>query len=68
MWRAWYNYQLYKLFNEPDIIKVIKVNLLKLLLQLFGMQEQSPYRKLTVHKTGGYLTCMRICCQVAGFS
>jgi hypothetical protein len=33
MWGARYNYQFYKLFNEPDIIKVMKVNLLKLLLQ-----------------------------------
>jgi hypothetical protein len=29
-WRKSYNHELYKLFNEPDIIKYIKINRFKL--------------------------------------
>jgi hypothetical protein len=39
--------KLYKLYNEPDIVKVIKLGL----GHLFRMQEQNPCRKLTLHKS-----------------
>jgi hypothetical protein len=54
VWRSRYNHELYKLYNEPDIIKVIKVGLLKWLRHLFRMQGQkNPCRKLTLHKPEG---------------
>jgi hypothetical protein len=53
IWRSRYNHELYKLYNEPDIVKVIKVGRLRWLGHLFRMQEQNPCRKLTPHKPEG---------------
>jgi hypothetical protein len=53
MWRARYNHEIYKLYNEPDIVRVIKVGLLRWLGHLFRMQKQNPCRNLTVHKPEG---------------
>lgn len=41
---------IYKLYNEPDVMKVIKVGRLGLLGHLFRMQEENPCRKLNLHK------------------
>jgi hypothetical protein len=53
IWRSRYNHELYKLYNEPDMVKVIKVGQLRLLGHPFRMQEQNPCRKLTLHKPEG---------------
>jgi hypothetical protein len=53
IWRSRYNHELYKLYNEPDIVKVIKVGRLRWLGHLFRMQEQNPCRTLTLHKPEG---------------
>jgi hypothetical protein len=53
IWRAMYNREFYKLYNEPDTMKVIKVRRLKWLGHLFRMQKQNPCRKLTLHKPEG---------------
>jgi hypothetical protein len=42
-----------ELYNEPDIMKVIKSGTLRWLGHLFRMQEQNPSRKLNVHKPEG---------------
>jgi hypothetical protein len=47
------NHELYKLCNEPAIVKVIKVGRLKWLGQLFRTHEQNPCRKLALHKPEG---------------
>jgi hypothetical protein len=52
-WRSRYNHELYKWCNEPDIMKVIKVGRLRWLGQFFRMQEQNPWRKLTLLKPEG---------------
>jgi hypothetical protein len=51
--RPRYNHELHKLYNRPDIVKVIKVGRLRSLGHLYRMQEQNPCRKLTVHKPEG---------------
>jgi hypothetical protein len=48
-----YNHELYKLYNEANIVKVIDVGLLRWLRQLFRTQGQNPRRKLTLHKPEG---------------
>jgi hypothetical protein len=55
VWKSRYNQELYKVYNEPDIVKVIKVLVgrLRWLGQLFRMQEQNPCRKLTLCKPEG---------------
>jgi hypothetical protein len=45
--------ELYKFYNEPGGVKVIKVGWLRRLGQVFGMQEQKPCRKLILHKPEG---------------
>jgi hypothetical protein len=45
-WRSRYNHKLYKLYNEPNKVKVIKV----WLGRLFKMQEHNPWMKLTLPK------------------
>jgi hypothetical protein len=49
-WTSRYNHKLYKLYNEPDTVTVIKAGRLRWLGQLFRIQEQNPCRKLTLHK------------------
>jgi hypothetical protein len=51
--RSRYNHEIYKLYNEPDIVTVIKVEWWRWLGHLFRMQEQNSCRTLTVHKPEG---------------
>jgi hypothetical protein len=53
IWRSRYNHEIYKLYNEPDIVKVIKVGRLRCLGQHFRMRKQYPCSKLTLHKPEG---------------
>jgi hypothetical protein len=48
-----YNGEIYKLCDELDVVKVIKIRILKWLGYLFRMQELDPCRKLTVLKSEG---------------
>ena len=50
MWRTGYNSELYSLYDEPDIIEVVKIGRLQWLGHLFRMQELDPCRKLTLFK------------------
>jgi hypothetical protein len=45
--------ELYKLYNKPYIVKMMKVGRFKWLVYLFRMQEHNPCRKLTLHKPEG---------------
>jgi len=40
----------YTLYDEPDVVKLVKVGRLRWLGQLFRIQELDPCRKLTVLK------------------
>jgi hypothetical protein len=51
IWRSRYNHELYKLYNEPNIVKV-KVWQLRWLGQLLRIQKH-PCRKLTLYKSEG---------------
>jgi hypothetical protein len=53
IWRSRRNQELYKLYNEPDKVKVIKIWRMRWLGQLFRTQKQNPCRKLTLHKAEG---------------
>ena len=46
IWRTRYNKELYILYNESDIVKVIKIGRFRWLGHLFRMQELDPCRKL----------------------
>jgi hypothetical protein len=50
IWRSRYNHKLYKLYNEPDIVKVINAGQLIGLGHLFRKQEQNPSKKLTMNQ------------------
>jgi len=52
-WRTRYNNELYKLYDELDIIKVIKMGRLRWLRHLFRRQELDPRGKLSVLKPEG---------------
>jgi dissimilatory sulfite reductase (desulfoviridin) alpha/beta subunit len=45
IWRTRYNSELYKLCDEIDLVKVIKLGILRWLGHLFRMQELDPCRK-----------------------
>ena len=53
MWRTRYNNELYTLYDELDVVKVVKIGRMRWLGQLFGMQELDPCRKFTVLKPDG---------------
>ena len=53
MWRTRYNNELYTLYDELDVVKVVKIGRMMWLVQLFRMQELDPCRKLTVLKPDG---------------
>jgi hypothetical protein len=51
--RIRYNNEIYKLYNELDSLRVIKIGRLRWLGHLFRMQELGPCRKLTLYKLEG---------------
>jgi len=53
VWRTRYNNELYTLYDELDVVKVVKIGRMMWLVQLFRMQELDPCRKLTVLKPDG---------------
>jgi hypothetical protein len=53
IWKLRYNHELYKLYNELDTVKVIKVGRLRWLGHLYRTQAQNPCRKSTLHKPDG---------------
>jgi hypothetical protein len=53
IWRSRYDHELYELYNELDITKVIKSGRLRWMGHLFGTQEQNPCRKVALHKLEG---------------
>jgi len=53
IWRTRYNSELYTLYDELYIVKVIKIGRLGCLGYRFRMQELDPSRKLTILKTEG---------------
>ena len=53
IWRTRYSNELYMLYDELDIVEVIKIGRLRWLEHLFRMQELDPCRKLTVLKSEG---------------
>jgi hypothetical protein len=50
VWRTIYSIELYTLYDEPDVVKVIKIGRMRWLGQLFRMQELDLCRKLTLLK------------------
>jgi hypothetical protein len=44
-WRIRYNYELYKLFDEPDIIKVIKGRRLRWMDTYLDLRNHTPVEK-----------------------
>jgi hypothetical protein len=52
-WISRYNHDLYQLYNEPGIMKIIKYGRLRWLGYLFIIQEQNPCRKLNLNKPEG---------------
>jgi len=53
IWRTRYNNEFYTLYDELDIVKVIKTGRFIWLGRLFGMHELDPCRKLNVLKPEG---------------
>jgi hypothetical protein len=53
IWRTRYHYELYTLYDDLDIVQLVKIGRLGWLEQLFRMHELSPCRKLTVFKPEG---------------
>jgi len=53
IWRTRYKNEFYILYDELDVVKVIKTGRLRWLGQLFRMQEVGPCRKLIVLKPEG---------------
>jgi hypothetical protein len=45
-WRKRYNYEFYKLFNEPDIIKYIKINRLSWAGHIIRMENNRTVKKV----------------------
>ena len=53
IWRTRYYYELYTLYDNQDIVQLVKIGRLRCLGQLFRMHELDPCRKLTVLKPEG---------------
>jgi hypothetical protein len=52
-WCSRYNHELYQLYEDSEIIKVIKAGRLRWLGLLYRANETDPYRKATFTKTEG---------------
>jgi hypothetical protein len=55
IWRKRYSSELYTLYNEPDVVKVVKIGRFRWLGKLFRMQELGPCRKLALLQPEGTL-------------
>jgi hypothetical protein len=55
LWRTRYSNELYKIYDELEIVKVVKTGILRWLGYVFRLQELDPCRKLAVLKTEGKL-------------
>jgi len=53
IWRARYGNEFYRLYDEMDTVKVIKMGRMRWLGHLCRMQELDPFRKLTRLKPEG---------------
>jgi hypothetical protein len=53
VWRIKYNDELYGLYKDLDIVKVIKVTRLRWLGHLLRMEENSPCKKITFSQPEG---------------
>jgi hypothetical protein len=58
-WRKRYNYELYKLFNEPDIIKHIKINRLSWAGHIIRMENSRRVNKVFCARPEGTRTIGR---------
>jgi hypothetical protein len=52
-WRSRYNHELYRLYEDSEIIKVIKAGRLRWLGHLYRANETDPCRKVTFTKIEG---------------
>jgi hypothetical protein len=53
IWRIRHNNEVDKLYNELNVVRVIKIGRLRWLGHLFRLQELDPCRQLTLHKPEG---------------
>jgi hypothetical protein len=53
VWRIKYSNELYSLYKDPDIVKVIKVARIRWLGHLVRMEENSPCKKITFSQHEG---------------
>jgi hypothetical protein len=53
VWKIKYNDELYKLFKEPNIVQSIKINRLKWLGHIRGMDENPLCKKLSFSQIEG---------------
>ena len=53
IWRVKYNSELYDLYNEPDIIKVVKAERMRWLGHLCRMEEGNICKRVTFYKMIG---------------
>jgi hypothetical protein len=60
-WRRRYNTELYKLFQEPDIVKINKISRLRWLGHLMRMTNNRPTRRITEAKPCGRRRVGRPC-------
>ena len=54
IWRIRYNTEIYNLYKEPDVIKVVKANRLRWLGHLFKTDDNNPCKKVTFNDPVGY--------------
>jgi hypothetical protein len=68
VWRSRYNHILYKLYNESDIVKVIKVGLFRWLGQFLDCRSRTLAGIYLYINHREYSTSRQTCWHVAGFS
>ena len=49
IWRIRYNTEIYNLYKEPDVIKVVKANRLRWLGHLFRTDDNNPCKKVNLN-------------------
>lgn len=56
IWRKRYNSELFTLYNEPDVVKVVKIGKFRWLGKIFGVQELGSLQKARSSSTRGHST------------
>jgi len=60
-WRSRYNEELYRLYDETDLVTTVRITRLRWAAHIVGKQDNLPCKKITLDKPGGRTYQLHLC-------